>query len=62
MTSYEFRKMILANEIKKCKARVGMAIVDELEKKDNSDMPSGYLLTLDEIVKKLGECVDLLSQ
>lgn len=58
MAPNDFRKMILTNEVKKCKARVGMSIVDGVSK--NAD--AGYIKTLNDVIEKLQEAIDLLSQ
>ena len=58
MLANDFRKMILANEIKKCKARVGMSIVDVVSKNAEAD----YIKTLDDVIEKLQEAIDLLGQ
>lgn len=58
MSSNQFRKMLLANEIKKSKARVGMAIVDGVSKKADNE----YIVCLNEVIETLQKAIDLLSQ
>ena len=58
MTQNEFRKMLLYNEIKKVKARVGAAVLDGI----NEQADPEYIETLDEVNIHLQNAIDRISQ
>ena len=57
MTDLDFRKRILAKEIKQAKAFVGASLIEALDEKRESD----YILLLNEVLEHLEEAISLLE-
>ena len=57
MTDLDFRKRILAKEIKQAKAFVGASLIEALDEKRKSD----YLFLLNEVLEHLEEAISLLE-
>ena len=57
MTDLDFRKQILASNIKKSKAYVGASLVEALDENRESD----YIYLLNEVIKSLDNAINLLD-
>lgn len=57
MTDLDFRKRILAKEIKQAKAFVGASLIEALDEERKSD----YLFLLNEVLEHLEEAISLLE-
>lgn len=56
MTDVDFKKMILSNELQRCKRHVGTELVNAIDE-ENFD----YAHLLNDVMKHLDSCIDLLS-
>ena len=57
MTDLDFRKQILASNIRKSKAYVGASLVEALDENRESD----YIYLLNEVIKSLDNAINLLD-
>lgn len=57
MTDLDFRKRILAKEIKQAKAFVGASLIEALDEKREFD----YIFSLNEVLEHLEESISLLE-
>lgn len=57
MTDLDFRKRILAKEIKQTKAFVGASLIEALDEERESD----YIFLLNEVLEHLEEAISLLE-
>lgn len=57
MTDLDFRKQILASNIKKSKAYVGASLVEALDENRESD----YIYLLNEVMESLDNAINLLD-
>lgn len=58
MTDLDFRKRILAKEIKKAKAYVGASLIEALDEQREND----YTFLLNEVLENLDNAISLLEE